>query len=95
MTNTETIQQLALAGIGRMSAEAAIGHAFNEAELAAFRAAHVRYQLLEKKRKADKAANRTSRAEQERRRRARADEVVIPPCANPRRRERCRKSLVA
>lgn len=95
MTNTETIQQLALAGIGRMSAEATIGHAFNEAELAAFRAAHVRYQLLEKKRKADKAANRTSRAEQERRRRARADEVVIPPCANPRRRERCRKSLVA
>lgn len=94
MADKETIQQLALAGIGQASAEATIGHKFDEDELAAFRAARVRWQLLEQKRKRDKAANRVSRAEQERRRRAKADEVVIPPCANPKRRARCAKSLV-
>lgn len=95
MSALETIQQLALAGIGKESAEATIGHRFNAEELAAFRQARVRWQLLEQKRKRDKAKNRISRAEQERRRRARADDIVIPPCANPRRRAKCAKSLVA
>ena len=95
MTILEQIHQLALAGVGRMNAEAAVGRKFTEAELEAFRTARVRFMLMEKKRKADKAANRTSKAEQERRRRAKADEVSIPPCANPRRRAKCEKSLVA
>jgi hypothetical protein len=95
MTVIEQIQQLALAGIGRVNAEATVGHKFNAEELAVFRSARTRWELLEAKRKRDKAANRISKAEQERRRRAKADEVVIPPCANPRRRAKCEKSLVA
>ena len=95
MTEAETIRQLGLAGIGRRNIEATIGRELTPDEVMIFRSARVRWELLEAKRKRDKAANRTSKAEQERRRRAKADEVVIPPCANPRRRARCEKSLVA
>ena len=95
MTAREQIQQLALAGVGRVNAEAAVGRKFNAEELEIFRAARVRFQLLEEKRKREKAANRTSRAERERERRARADDITIPPCKNPRRRARCKRSLVA
>lgn len=95
MTTAEKIQQLALAGVGRVNAEAAIGRKFNAKELEIFRAARVRFQLLEEKRKREKAANRISEAERQRRLRARADDIKIPPCKNPRRRARCRASLVA
>ena len=85
MTGVEQIKQRALAGVGRVNAEAAVGRKFNAEELEIFRAARVRFQLLEEKRKREKAANRISDAERQRRLRARADEVEIPPCANPRR----------
>ena len=54
MTAIDQIKQLALAGVGRRDAEAAVGRPFTADELTAFRAAHVRWQLLEKKRKLEK-----------------------------------------
>ena len=94
MTIPEQIQQLALAGIGLQGVEAMVGHKLTGDELLAFRAAHGQWQLLELKRKRDKAANRVSDALRKRRSRAQADDITIPPCANPRRRARCEKSLV-
>lgn len=95
MTLIEQIQQLALAGITRTKVEATVGHALAGEELNAFRQYRTRWELLEAKRKREKAANRLTKAEQMRRARARADDIVIPPCANPRRRKKCEKSLVA
>lgn len=94
MTIQEQIQQLALAGVGQGGVEAAIGRKLTADEVTAFRQSRVRWQLLEAKRKREKAANRMSAAEVQRRRRAKADDIVIPQCANPRRRARCEKSLV-
>ena len=60
MTAIEQIKQFALAGVGRRDAEAAVGRPFTEDELTAFRAAHVRWQLMEKKRKLEKGGPKTA-----------------------------------
>ena len=55
MTIPETIKQLALAGIGLRSVEATVGHKLDGDELRVFRQAQTQWQLLELKRKRDKA----------------------------------------
>lgn len=97
MTAIEQIKQLALAGVGRRNAEAAVGRPFTDEELTAFRAAHVRWQLLEKKRKLEKGGPKTAAelnaAMVARRADLAADLAAALPLVKTRRRDACAKSL--
>ena len=96
MTRIERIEQLALAGIGQQGVEATIGRAMDEKELRAFRAARVRRDLLEAKRRRDRAANGPmSGADKKAASLARRYNVEeIPPVANPMRRRHAERSAL-
>ena len=96
MTRIERIEQLALAGIGQQGVEATIGRALTAKELQAFRAARVRHDLLEAKRRRDKAAQGTvSNADAKAASLARRYNVEdIPPVADPMRRRHATRSAL-